>query len=140
MRVFVYWNLHRNLWSIRALRGKVLAHSQFVSLVDCELKVSEKGRQRVIRTGHKNVHAGVVGTLVGLGGARWVEGREVPGVKELDSWDTGEYTEIRYNPYKTRLFVEALRPHMAVLGASTAILRDNRRVYVLDHEIQELGL
>lgn len=64
-RVFVHWNSVRKCWSLRALdgpdKGRVVAHRDKLLLVWCDLKVSEAGRQRVLRTGHKTVHAGVVG-------------------------------------------------------------------------------
>lgn len=63
-KVFVYWNLHKDCWSIRDHQTKkVIAHSFILMLKDVKFHVSEKGRQRVIKTGHKNVHAGVIGTL-----------------------------------------------------------------------------
>lgn len=65
MKVFVYWNLHKNLWSVKSLegfhKGKVIARLSSVNLKNCIFKVSEAGRQRVLQT--KNVHAGVVGYL-----------------------------------------------------------------------------
>lgn len=67
MRVFVYFNLHRKLFSIKALegpnKGRVIGHSDDVTLTDVCFKVSEAGRQRVIREKRKNVHAGAVGRL-----------------------------------------------------------------------------
>lgn len=67
MKVFVYFNLHKKLWSVKALqgpmKGRVIKHTNEIKLVDCEFKVSEAGRQRVIREQRKNVHAGVVGTM-----------------------------------------------------------------------------
>ncbi|ALF02233.1 hypothetical protein SEA_LADYBIRD_92 [Mycobacterium phage LadyBird] len=68
MRVFVYWNLHRGMWSVKALegpdKGRVIARHQHVVLRNVIGKVSEAGRQRVLREGRKNVHAGLVGELV----------------------------------------------------------------------------
>lgn len=68
MRVFVYFNLHRKIWSVRALegenKGRVIEHATDLCLFDCTFKVSEAGRQRVLREKCKNVHAGVVGTIV----------------------------------------------------------------------------
>ncbi|AMW64345.1 hypothetical protein SEA_CHIPMUNK_89 [Mycobacterium phage ChipMunk] len=68
MRVFVYWNLHRGMWSVKALegpdKGRVIARHQHVVLRNVTGKVSEAGRQRVLREGRKNVHAGLVGELV----------------------------------------------------------------------------
>ena len=67
MKVFVYFNLHKKVWSVKALsgenRGRVIAHLDRLVLDECAFKVSEAGRQRVIREKRKNVHAGVVGTL-----------------------------------------------------------------------------
>lgn len=72
MKVFVYKCLggpkaHRGTYSIKALngplKGRVIAHAEKVYLSDVEFKVNEAGRQRVLKTGHKNVHAGVVGEL-----------------------------------------------------------------------------
>jgi hypothetical protein len=65
MKVFVYRNLRKNCFSIKALegpnKGRVVAHRSFVDLTAVTFKVSEAGRQRVLRTGQKNVHAGLVG-------------------------------------------------------------------------------
>ena len=89
MRVFVYWNLHRDLWSVRALegpqKGLVIHRAHRVLLYNATPKVSEAGRQRVIREGRKNVHAGIVGTLESLGPQEGLQ-------------DTGE--AVSYNPYK----------------------------------------
>ncbi|AUV62029.1 hypothetical protein KIV63_gp15 [Mycobacterium phage SWU2] len=66
--VFVYRNLHRDQWSVKAMtgphKGKVVGHADQLTLFSCELKVSEAGRQRVLREGRKNVHAGVIGLIV----------------------------------------------------------------------------
>ncbi|QGJ88843.1 hypothetical protein SEA_YECEY3_92 [Mycobacterium phage Yecey3] len=68
MKVFVYWNLHRGMWSVKALegpdKGRVIARHQLVILRNAVGKVSEAGRQRVLRERKKNVHAGLVGDLV----------------------------------------------------------------------------
>lgn len=65
MRVFVYFNLHKKLWSVKALegdmKGRVIAHKRELTLTNATPKVSEKGRQRVLQERRKNVHAGVVG-------------------------------------------------------------------------------
>ena len=44
--------------------NRVLAHSHFVILKDAVFKVNERGRQNVIRTKSKNVHAVVIGELL----------------------------------------------------------------------------
>jgi hypothetical protein len=90
MKVFVYFNLHRKTWSVKALsgpkKGLVVAHLDRLVLDDCTFKVSEAGRQRVLREQRKNVHAGVVGTL---------------------SHQFADFigTDVTYNPYKYSSFV-----------------------------------
>ncbi len=97
MKVFVYWNLHKNLWSVKSLegssKGKVIARLSSVNLKNCFFKVSEAGRQKVIQTKQKNVHAGVVGYLT----------EEIP---------ENLYNLVTYNPYKYSSFVnkETLDP------------------------------
>lgn len=92
LKVFVYYNLHRHTFSIKALegdrKGRVIAYSNFVTLTNASPKVSEAGRQRVLREGRKNVHAGIVGTLVTLGDQGRLDGQA-----------------ITYNPYKYNTFV-----------------------------------
>lgn len=93
MRVFVYRNLRRNCFSVKALsgpeKGLVIAHRTNVWLKDVTFKVGKSGRERVLKTYQKNVHAGVVGTLL----------TEQPIVAVLD---TGE---AHYSPYDTDCFI-----------------------------------
>lgn len=61
-RVKVYFNLHKKCFSIQDKNtGLVVAHAPSVKMKNVEFKVSEKGRQRVLREKKKNVHAFVVG-------------------------------------------------------------------------------
>lgn len=62
--VEVYRNLQRGGYSIRQ-RGRVVAHADEVALALAIFHVSEAGRQRVLATGHKNVHAWIRGVLIG---------------------------------------------------------------------------
>lgn len=91
MKVFVYFNLHKKMWSIRAQEGpyknRVIAHRDSLSLTDVVFKVSEAGRQRVIKEQRKNVHAGAVG--------QWSERNE------MDS----KARAIAYDPYRYPTFV-----------------------------------
>ena len=98
MKVKVYYNLHKKCYSIVSLEkesyGRVIKHSNCVPLFDAQFKVSEKGRQRVLRKKQKNVHAYVVGTWLG----------------HLNDEITISGTPIKsatYNPYKYRSFVDA---------------------------------
>lgn len=76
MRVFAYLNLHQTRkygqpwYSMQALdgdfKGRVVHRSGHVLLANAKGVVREGGRQRVLREGRKNVHAGMVGELVSL--------------------------------------------------------------------------
>lgn len=111
LKVFVYFNLHRRCWSVKALegenRGRVVAHLDRVQLRDCVFKVSEAGRQRVLREKRKNVHAGVVGRID----------------QEARHW-WGVY-EVTYNPYRFSNFV-AKRTSTPVGSAGKVIMQDKR--------------
>jgi hypothetical protein len=101
MRVFVYFNLHRKCLSVKALegerKGRVIAHADMVVLHDVTFKVSEAGRQRVIREKRKNVHAGVVGEMYMMDG----DMRVLEILEKL-------YSPLKYNPYKYDSFVHAV--------------------------------
>jgi hypothetical protein len=71
-RVFVYRNLSsctrsKGRYSIQSREGKdyglVIGHADEITLRDCEFKVSEAGRKRVLRDRRKNVHAGILGYI-----------------------------------------------------------------------------
>lgn len=120
MKVFVYFNLHKKCWSVKALegknKGKVIAHCETIILKDCQLKVSESGRQRVIREQKKYVHAGVVGLVVSMDKK----------VKDTD-------TLVTYNPYRFNSFVkkETMEP---VFNANKAYMSakkgEGAKVYI----------
>ena len=90
MKVFVYFNLHKKCWSVKAMegdqKGLVIMHANTLSLERAAFKVSEAGRQRVLAEKRKNVHAGVVGHIV----------------ESLDTADC--ITPVSYNPYKAGYF------------------------------------
>lgn len=111
-RVFVYWNLHKKCWSIRH-KGKVLFHAANLMLSDCTLKVSEKGRQRVLREGKKYVHAGVEGCL------------------SVDASPQGDGVRvIGYNPRKGGTFFE-YDSGMPILEAQMVIMQPTRKVIAI---------
>jgi hypothetical protein len=90
-RVKVYFNLHNHLFSIVALegvhKGKVVCHTEGLTLSNVTFKVNEAGRQRVLREKRKNVHAFVIGKFEGFS----------------DKLANG--IPITYNPYKYASFV-----------------------------------
>ena len=62
--VYVYYNLYKKLWTVRSRNtGRVLYLTDVVLLYDCQFRVSQAGRKRVLEEKRKNVHAGVAGKL-----------------------------------------------------------------------------
>lgn len=61
-RVQVYKNLHKGCYSVRDAKTKrVIYHTNKIYLQEVVFKVSESGRQRVLKEKRKNVHAMVEG-------------------------------------------------------------------------------
>ena len=81
--VAVYFNLHRRQFTVLRNR-RVAFYADELVLKNCKFVVQQGGRQRVIRTRRKNVHAFVVGEPVKGGRAT---------------------KRVRYNPYKHSTFV-----------------------------------
>ena len=86
MRVEVYYNLHKNLFSVRH-KGKVIAHTYDVNIMNPTYVVRPSGRAKVLAEGRKNVHAFIRGELC----------------EEIFGLENG--TAITYNPYKYSQFV-----------------------------------
>jgi hypothetical protein len=124
MKVFVYFNLRKKCFSIKALEGKnkgrVIAHRDDVLLFDGTFKVSEAGRQRVLREQCKNVHAGVVG--------HWDEtGTDLITIDRV----TIAGTAITYNPYKYDTFVHLYGEHPIETGRLVALtIGENKRSHI----------
>lgn len=130
MRVFVYFNLHRKCLSVKALegerKGRVIAHADMVVLDNVTFKVSEAGRQRVIREQRKNVHAGVVGELQSMG----INTTMLSIAEAL-------YSPLKYNPYKFDSFVHAVN-ETPVRNAKRAIIASrNGRGAIFGYECRQ---
>ena len=92
MRVEVYFNLHKYVWSVRQCStGRVILHTDKVHIRDPQFVVRKSGRERVLREGKKNVHAFVRG--------------EITYFDDFDP-DYLDYTLVSYNPYKHDTFVD----------------------------------
>jgi hypothetical protein len=78
-------------------------------------KVSEAGRQRMLREGHKNVHA-------------WVVGEQLPW-PVCFSPDTAVLREAKYNPVKGATFVDA-EDGGPVYGASLVVMVGSKVYYM----------
>jgi hypothetical protein len=92
----VYYNLHKRRLSIQEKRvnqsgrlvWKVVAHMHTIALKNPVFKVSEAGRQRVLKDKAKNVHAFIYGEMIN---PLSCHGSNVP---------------VFYNPYKAPTFVD----------------------------------
>ena len=108
LKVYVYFNLHKECLSVKSLsgtcKGLVVLHTNTINLTDVTFKVSEAGRQRVLREQRKNVHAVVVGYIQGF-----------------ESISSVGYEQAYYNPYRTRTFMSG---DNSVCQASSVILKN----------------
>ncbi len=106
LRVDVYWNTHRDLYSIR-YKGKVIAHAHEVEITGADLVVSERVRDRVRAEGKKYVHAFIRGELTGINGVEYLADDLTDPVRTAlaGRWyrgfetDMPAYKQVRYNPY-----------------------------------------
>ena len=124
MKTFVYRNLRTGNFSIRNSRtGLVYGHKHTVFLAEAEFKVGAKGRERVLREGRKNVHAGVLGTVVATSDASL-------DVEEL--YAQAHYREVSYNPYlgDTFTYKDTGEPVEPVKGGYSVTLTGNK-VFIL---------
>lgn len=116
-KVFIYRNLNRvgHTYSIKSLegisKGKVIGYAPRIVVENAQLVVSQAGRDRVLKTKRKNVHAGVVGDLVMVSG--WIT-RMHNSKAEFKYCNEEDFiknfpigTPITYNPYFYKSFVVA---------------------------------
>ena len=92
-RVYVYFNLHKKVWSVRQ-KGTPVEHTKHIMLEDVSFLVGQAGRKKVLKEKRKNVHAFVVGLLTN------------PCQKFVTSYIVKQkYSAIIYNPYMYQSFV-----------------------------------
>lgn len=125
MKIEVYYNLHRSCWSIRQ-GGLVLGHAQGVTLQDCTFKVSESGRQRVLREKRKNVHAVISGSITSVEGFEPRRNRKLPKLAGKPSLPD-QVSLVSYNPFKGSTFYNK-ETQEAVHSAEFAYLNSQRKV------------
>lgn len=126
MRVFVYFNLTKKVWSVKALegphKGRVIAHCPAVVLAKVTPKISEAGRQRVIREKKEYVHAGLVGDLCTVDKSTvFMYDQYKPYTKFGNVYVTKDFdNEIGYNPFKADHFYSK-REEGLVFERATAV-------------------
>lgn len=116
--VKVYWNLHRNCYSVQQ-NGLVVGHTDHIELRDVTFKVNEAGRQRVLKERKKNVHAFIIGYI--------------------DDWDADRFWDVKivYNPYKYDSFRLWVNPTVTVKSSEAVALRtrDGKGCILSEREI-----
>lgn len=98
--VEIYWNLHRDCYSVR-VKGRVVAYVDAFILTDAKFSSQKKGRMKVRQRGRKNVHAFIRG--------RWSD------------QPVTATTRITYNPYTDESFVVADAARTPIFAADVAV-------------------
>ena len=88
MKIEVYWNLHKKLYSIRE-SGIVVDHMPALAITNATFAVQPAGRAKVVKEQRKNVHA-------------FVRGYRQPMLMSLDK---DELVAVTYNPYRHESFI-----------------------------------
>ena len=129
-RVDCYRNLNfaDTVWSVRGMDrrslsalnsyGRVVRHSGTVTLTDCVFVVGSKGRERVLREGHKNVHA-------------MVRGHWAP---QVDAPSGQDFLEVVYDPWSADYFYTTCEKR-EVVAADIVVLTDVVRAWGVTHLI-----
>jgi hypothetical protein len=122
VKVAAYWNLHKNIFSIQSREkenyGKVISHKDSVVIVLPKFVVRQAGREKVLKTKQKNVHAFVVGHML----------------LDNESFMFGAYDKpslVYYNPHKYKQFVKADTKE-EVLSADVVTLRMHNEKPVIE--------
>lgn len=114
-QVMIYKNLHNGLFSVKQ-GGLVVAHIDSVLLANVSFKVSESGRNRVIKEQKKNVHAFIVGYILN------VNSTPLSLLKR----------SISYNPYKYNYFYFKDDNSKALLNSNNLVYCDSKKgLYLL---------
>ena len=106
----VYKNLNNGLWSVR-YKGKVIAHKSALILSDVDFRVSEAGRQRVLRERQKNVHAYANGNII-------------------EALPNAQVIEATYNPYDVSYFY-LKGDKTPIYSAKFAIFNEQGKLFVV---------
>lgn len=118
MKHFIYFNLHKKLFSCKNWKTKLVQYrAKSLYLTDCTFKVSQAGRSRVLTEKKKNVHAGVLGTIQYLDG--------------LATTMAHSYRELYYNPYEVEGFTDL---------ESGKLVESAEEVMLIDKQIFAKGL
>ena len=125
-RVYIYRNLHRNLFSVRAKTDegtRVIAYCVCAVVSDVRFIVNPSGYKRAVNSGIRNVHAFVTGIITVWSGEDLYG--LMPVVTEKQIPKTGSL--IHYNPFTGNTFVSEGK---AVYKAQSVILSGEGKIYL----------
>ena len=117
-KYFVYYNLHKHVFSCKNKKTGLVnkdLYSTSLKLSNCQFKVSEAGRQRVLKEKRKNVHAGIVGEIT------------AHNIVEPTPDDLNGFYELTYNPYKYDSFV--VKSTGAKVEGASQVYLFNKRIF-----------
>ena len=96
-KVRVYWNLHKDVWSVRSCKsGLVINHKPHMTIKDGYFSVWKSGQKRVREEGKKNVHAFAVGYIV---------------ENNHNNFNPIDWDRVKYNPYTDDYFMHKGEDH-----------------------------
>ncbi len=126
MKVRCYRNLHNGKISIKSCEhGLVLGYADSITLRSPKFIVHESGRQKVLSTKQKNVHAYVEGVAQSVTGfVKREQNVGLAGGFEIGLQINTEYHHVfrcTYNPYKHKTFVNSLTGHPVLSYTSCCI-------------------
>ena len=113
-KVYIYRNLHKDCWSIQ-YRGKVIGYAKKLELMDVEFRVRPGGYKKAQQTKTKNVHAFIIGRIVGTG-------------KRQPKFNNKN--KVTYSPFKVPFFVNKMSDK-PVLNAEHVYMDIAKGVYTL---------
>ena len=133
MKAKVYYNLHNHKWSIKQ-GNLVIGHASEITMINAVPSVSQAGRERVLCEGRKNVHAYLVGDIVGTQDFTSFRGRDIPkAIKRPIAFFATD--EITYNPRKYDRFVDKAT-ETGVVFAGGVELKSDRRVFATQLKLE----
>lgn len=140
MRVKVYRNLNRKevCYSLLGVdnphKGLVLGYAENIIISNPQLIVNQSGRNRAIKQHRRNVHAFVVGDIVGISRFQPRFNRahinDFSAIKQWNDVHTNG-TPISYNPYKACHFVEK--------NTGNAVGNNLKYVSIIGKDVRAIG-
>ena len=120
----VYYNLHLHTYSILGWDAdkngwRLKEYADNLVLLDVEFKVSESGRQRVIKEKRKNVHAFAIAKKV----------YPIPFDRVTALMEMRSYRSATYNPYLYDSFVDRATKEK-IKNSSHAVLYNKKIAYI----------